>query len=107
MYRFLLILFFLTAVSCGINRQLHKSFSGKPISIASDKFGKPKTIIEKNGEKVYVFEVIKKLESTEIAQGKLTLDPMVTPQVIKTERYYFTVKDRVIVKTKYEEEYER
>ncbi|HKI89913.1 MAG TPA: hypothetical protein VKA38_12865, partial [Draconibacterium sp.] len=85
MYRFILILFFFTAVSCGINRQLYKSFSGKPISFASNKFGKPKTVVEKNGEKVYVFEVTKKLESTEISQGKLTLDPMVTPKVNKTE----------------------
>ena len=36
---------------------------------------------------------------------KLTLDPIVTPQVNKIERYYFTVKDGVIVKTNYEEVY--
>lgn len=107
MNRLLLIVLFFIAVSCGINRQLFKSFSGKPISVANEKFGKPKTVIDKNGEKVYIYEVTRKLESTEISQGKLTLDPMITPKVNKTERYYFTVKDSVIVKTKYEEEYKR
>ena len=107
MYRILLVLLLFIATSCGINRQLYKSFSGKPISIANEKFGQPKTVIDKNGEKVYVFELTKKLESTEISQGKLTLDPIVTPQVNKIERYYFTVKDGVIVKTNYEEVYVR
>ena len=107
MNRILFILLVFITVSCGINRQLYKSFSGKPISLANEKFGQPKTVIDKNDEKVYVFEVTKKLESTEIKQGKLTLDPIITPQVKKTERYYFTVKNGIIVKTKYEEEYER
>jgi len=107
MNRILLIILVFIAVSCGINRQLYKSFSGKPISVASNKFGKPKTVINKNGEKVYVYEVTKKLKSTEISQGKLTLDPIITPKVNKIERYYFTVKDSIIVKTNYEEEYER
>ena len=103
----LIALIFFIAVSCGINRQLYKSFSGKSISQASQKFGDPKAIIDKDGEKVYVYEVTKKLKSTEISQGKLALDPIITPKVNKTERYYFTVKDSIIVKTKYEEEYER
>lgn len=107
MYRILSILFLLCAVSCGTNRQLYKSFSGKPISVANEKFGQPTKVIDKGDEKVYIYEVTKKLGSTEISQGKLTLDPIVTPQVKKTERYYFTVKDGVIVKTKCEEEYNR
>ena len=107
MHRILLILLVFTVVSCGLNRQLYKSFSGKPISAANQKFGQPKSVIDQNGEKVYVYEVTKNLESTEISQGKLTLDPIITPKVKKTERYYFTVKDGVIVKTKFEEEYKR
>ena len=107
MYRIFLILLLLISISCETSRRMTKSFSGKPISAATKQFGQPKTVIDKEGGKIYVFEVEKKLESTEISQGKLTLDPMVTPQVKKTERYYFTVKDGVIIKTKYEKEYER
>ncbi len=107
MQRFILLLLLFATISCGTNRQLYKSFEGKPISAANQKFGEPKTIIDGNGEKIYVFEVIKKLGSTEISQGKLTLDPIVTPKVKKTERYYFTVQNGTIVKTKYEEEYEK
>ena len=51
--------------------------------------------------------MIKNLESTEVNQGKLTLDPMISPGVKKTERYFFTVEKGIIVRTKYEEEYER
>jgi len=72
-----------------------------------ENFGKPVTIIDKNEEKVYIFEKTTKLKSTEISQGKLTLDPMITPKVIKTERYYFTVKDSIIIDAKFEEEYDR
>ncbi len=54
-----------------------------------------------------VYEIVKDLNSTEIQQGKLTLDPMISPMVQKTERYYFTVKDSVITNVKIEEEYKR
>ena len=101
----LLILFLLT--SCGIQRQLQKAFVGEPVSAFGEEFGAPKTVIEKEQEKIYVFEKEKKLNSTEIDQGKLTLDPMVTPKVLKTERYIFTVKNGEVVKARYEEEYER
>lgn len=107
MYRIFFILLIFISVSCGTQKQLQKMFTGKPESILKERFGNPKTILEREQEKIYVFEVEKKLESTEVSQGKLTLDPMITPGVKKTERYYFTVKDSVIVKTKYEEEYER
>ena len=80
---------------------------GESINVANNKFGPPVTIVENKDEKIYVFEINKKLENTEISQGKLTLDPIITPQVKKTERYYFTVVDSTIVKAKYEEEYER
>ncbi|MCD6353990.1 MAG: hypothetical protein J7L95_00420 [Prolixibacteraceae bacterium] len=45
--------------------------------------------------------------STEISQGKLTLDPIISPRANKTERYYFTVKDSIITHVKFEEEYEQ
>ncbi|MCF6333121.1 MAG: hypothetical protein L3J11_07540 [Draconibacterium sp.] len=101
---FSLLLFF---VSCGTQKQLQKLFVGKPVSILNKEFGNPKTVIDRGGEKVYIFEKIKNLKSTEISQGKRTLDPMISPMTQKTERFYFTVKEGKIVKAKLEEEYER
>ena len=100
-------LILLLMVACGTQRQLHKAFVGKPVTVLHEKFGEPKTIIDSDQKKIYIFEKEKKLESTEIKQGRLTLDPIVTPKVVKTERCYFTVEDGVVIKTKYEEEYER
>jgi hypothetical protein len=97
----------MTMISCGPQRNLQKVYIGKPVSILSEKLGNPKTILERETEKVYVYEIVKELKSAEINQGKLTLDPMISPMVEKTERYYFTVKDGKIVNLKLEEEYER
>ncbi len=93
--------------SCGTQRALQKAYYGKPMSVLSEKFGYPKTVFDRGDEKVYVYEIVKELRSTEINQGKLTLDPMISPGIEKTERYYFTVKDGKIVDTKLEEEYNR
>ena len=93
--------------ACGVQRQLQKAYVGKPVSVLKSEFGYPKTILDRNEGDVYVFEEVKNLKSTEISQGKLTLDPMVSPRVQKTIRYYFTVRDSVIVNAKMEEEYER
>jgi len=101
------IILFFSAFSCGTKRQLQTQFKGKPVTVLTEQFGEPKTILKKENETVYVFEKIKELESTEINQGRLTLDEIVTPKVSKTERYYFTVRDSIIVETRYEEEYER
>lgn len=102
-----IILLFIVSVSCGTQRQLRKAFVDKPVSAAEKTFGEPTTIIETEGEKIYIFEKTEKLESTEIGQGHLTLDPIITPKVTKTERFLFTVKNGTIVKTRFEEEYER
>ncbi len=107
MQRILLLILLITAVSCSPQRKLQKAYLGKPQSILTEKLGKPKTILDQGDEKVYIYETITELKSTEISQAKLTLDPMVSPDVQKTERYYFTVKDEKIVKVKLEEEYER
>ncbi len=104
---FILLLIAFTIASCGVQKQLQKAYVGKPVSVLKEKFGYPKTILERKNGDVYVFEEVKNLKSTEISQGKLTLDPMVSPMVQKTMRYYFTVKDSIIVKAKMEEEYER
>ncbi len=107
MYRIIIILLFITVVSCSPQRSLQKAYIGKPQSVLADKFGKPKTVLELEDEKVYVYEIIEELKSAEISQAKLTLDPMISPMVEKTERYYFTVKAEKIVKVKLEVEYER
>ncbi|QGY42734.1 hypothetical protein GM418_03420 [Maribellus comscasis] len=108
--KFRVILFgllFFAFFSCGTKKQLQREFKGKPVALLKETFGEPKTVLEQENGTVYVFEKLKELESTEISQGKLTLDEIVTPKVNKTERYYFTVKDGIIVETRYEEEYER
>lgn len=107
MSRLIFFLIVFTAISCTPARQAHKLYMGKPLSEVEVKFGEPVTIIEKSDSKVYVFEELKELQSTEISQGKLTLDPIVTPPVKKTRRYFFTVKDNIVVKTRLEEEYNR
>lgn len=107
MYRIFITILFITMISCSAQRSLQKAYLGKPQSVLSEKYGKPKTILDYGGEKIYVYEIVTELKSTEISQAKLTLDPMISPMVEKTERYYFTVKDDKIVKVKLEEEYER
>ena len=107
MYRIFTFIFLVTLISCGVQRSPQKAYLGKSQLVLSEKFGNPKTILDYGDEKVYVYEIVKELKSTEISQAKLTLDPMISPMVEKTERYYFTVKDEKIVKVKLEEEYDR
>ncbi len=107
MNKVLFFIILLFAVSCGVQKQLQKSYIGKSLSALEEDFGKPKTILDQNGEKVYVYEKTEELKSAEISQGKLTLDPMISPMVKKTERFYFTIKEGKIIKAKLEEEYER
>jgi hypothetical protein len=103
---FIILLIFIT-VSCSQQRALKKAYVGKPISVLSEKYGYPKVVLDQKDEKVYVYEIVKELKSSTINQGKLSLDPMVSPSVQKTERYYFTVKNDKIVDAKIEEEYDR
>jgi hypothetical protein len=107
MYRIYIFFIFISLVSCSQQKKLQKTYVGKPQSVLSKEFGYPKTIIDRENEKVYVYEIVKEIKSTTINQGKLTLDPMVSPTVDKTQRYYFIVKDDMIVKVKLEEEYHR
>jgi hypothetical protein len=107
MLRIFVILILLIAVSCSYQRALQKEYVGKTVSVLSEKYGYPKVILEQENGKIYVYEIVKELKSTTINQGKLSLDPMVSPSVQKTERYYFTVKNNIIVNAKIEEEYER
>ena len=95
------------SISCSTQKHLQKSYIGKSSSVLTEDFGRPKTILDRGDEKIYIFEKITELKSTEISQHKLTLDPMVSPRAKKTELFYFTVKDGKITKAKLEETYER
>lgn len=107
-FRILVFLSFVFIIfSCGNQQQLQRQFKGEPLASLFETFGEPKTVLQQENGTVYIFEKLVKLESTEISQGKLTLDEIVTPKVNKTERYYFTVKDSIVLDTRYEEEYER
>jgi len=94
-------------ISCGNQRHLIKSYSGKPISALTKEYGNPTTIIEKENDSIYIYEKEEDLQATEISQGKLTLDPIYTPPVTKINRFYFTIRNGVITDARSEEEYER
>ena len=102
---FIVVLAFLG--SCSSQRNLQKSYIGKPLSSLESKLGKPKTVFNKESSDISIFEKVEFLKSTEISQHKLTLDPMVTPQVKKTSRYIVTSVDGTIKKVEVEELYER
>jgi hypothetical protein len=101
------ILLFLVLVSCGTQRQIRRTYINQQEAKLKEDFGTPKSIINYKDDKIYIFEKSEELKSTEINQGKLTLDPIITPQVTKTKRYYFTVRDGIIIETRFEKEYER
>ncbi len=107
MRRLYIIISLVLLVGCGQQRQLQRTYIGQPQKMLEQKFGYPKTILTTDEGEVYVYEVSKKLKSTEIGQGKLTLDPIVSPGVQKTERYYFTVNAGKITSVRLEEEYEK
>lgn len=107
MNRIFILIILISMGSCSQQRSLQKKYVGKPQSVLSKEFGYPKTVFDRENEKIYVYEIVKELKSTTINQGKLTMDPMVSPVVEKTERYYFTVKKEKIIKVKKEEEYQR
>ncbi|MCK5729431.1 MAG: hypothetical protein KAH68_00065 [Draconibacterium sp.] len=107
MQRVVLLLMVFFFFSCGTQKKLQKSYVGQPSFVLIENFGNPKVILDRENAKIYVFEKILLLKSTEISQGKLTLDPMVSPMVQKTELFYFTIKDNIITEVKVEEEYKR
>ncbi len=102
---FLGIIFLLS--SCGTQNQLNRAWMNQPETKLQESFGSPTRIIEGDNDKVFIFEKNEELRSTEINQGKLSLDPMISPKVLKTERYIFTIREGIIIKTNFEEEYER
>lgn len=104
---FYIFLIFLLFVSCGVQQKLSRTWTGKPVSALMKQFGQPLAISEAAGDSVYIFEQTQKLQSAEIGQGKLALDPIITPKVTKTKRFYFNVKNGKVIKTRLEEEYTR
>lgn len=107
MKKIFVFLLVLIGISCSQQRALQKAYVGKPVSVLSERYGYPKVVFDQKSEKVYVYEIVKELKSSTINQGKLSLDPMVSPSVQKTERYYFSVVNDIIKKVKVEEEYAR
>ncbi|WP_319481808.1 hypothetical protein [uncultured Draconibacterium sp.] len=103
----LIIVAVVIMVSCSSQRNLQKSYVGKPLSSLESELGKPQAVFNKDSGDIYIFEKIELLKSTEISQHKLTLDPMVTPKVKKTSRFTVTVVDEVIKKIEVEEQYDR
>ncbi|WP_346859270.1 hypothetical protein [uncultured Draconibacterium sp.] len=97
------VLFF----ACSTQRKIQKTYIGQPVSVMEKKFGEAKILFKKSAEEEYIFEKKEYLKSTEISQHKLTLDPMITPQVTKISMYHVTVVDGIITKIEIEEEYER
>jgi len=69
--------------------------------------GTPTSIIPGKSDSVYIYEKQKDLRSTEINKAAITLDPMVSPEVQKTEKYIFTIKNGMVVETKHDVEYKR
>jgi hypothetical protein len=98
---------FLFIYSCGTQNQLKKTWMNQSETKLQESFGSPVTVIDRENDKVMIFEKQEELRSTEISQGRLTLDPIITPKVMKTERYTFTVQNGIITGTKFEEKYER
>ena len=101
------ILFFVVVfiAACGTQRKINRQYINKPLTDLQEEFGEPKTVIESADGYVFIYETEKKLESTEISQGKLTRDPIITPKAVKTTRYYFVVKNDTVISSRFEEEY--
>ena len=98
---FIVLLFF---IGCGNIRHL-KKLEGEKIEVVEKEYGKPDSIIPISDGQLYIYKKTKNLKSAEINQGQLSLDPMVTPKVTKTEKIVFTVKNGVVKNIKREIEY--
>lgn len=84
-----------------------KKYEGQPIQSVLTVLGKPTLISESEGDTIYIFESSKTLPRAEINKGQTTLDPMLTPTVIKTEKAVFKVVGGKVSEVKKETEYTR
>jgi len=108
-YKAVFILFLtilLGFMGCGPMRKLNK-YRGQEIKSVIDDLGEPASVIPLSEGKIYIWEKSTTLKSTEIAKGQMTLDPMISPAVIKTEKTVFTTMDGKVVAVKKETEYTR
>ncbi len=84
-----------------------KKLKGENAARIIEEFGKPDMVIPRKTDSLYIYLKETELRSTEISQGKLTLDPMVSPGVTKTERYTFTISNGIVTNVNRIIEYER
>lgn len=107
MKRLFIVLLAVFAFACGPEKSLQKKYVGENVSAMEMEFGKPTAVFNNGNSYTYMFEKVTDLKSTEISQHKITLDPMVSPEVIKTQNCTVTVVDGIIKKIVLDEEYER
>jgi hypothetical protein len=100
------LLFLLIGIGCGTLHELRK-YEGQPVSVLEKNLGKPATVIPTSEGELYVYEKTEELSGMEISKGQGTLDPMVTPATLKTEKVLFRVIKGVVVEVSREVEYER
>jgi len=106
-YRIILLFVVIFITACGAQRKISRQYNNKSVADIKETFGEPKTVIESANGHIFIYEIEKELESTVVSQGKLTLDPIITPKATKITRYYFTVKNDTVISSKFEEEYKR
>lgn len=101
-----LFLFIVAIAGCGVQGRINK-LEGHSVSFLLEELGQPNTIVPRTSDSLYIYEIKKDLRSTEINKAALTLDPMITPKVEKTDKYMFTIKNGIVLDSKHEIEYER
>jgi hypothetical protein len=106
MRKLFFFLMLLILAGCSTTGKL-KKFAGQPVENIQTKFGKPTTVMPIKDGFLYIYETTTKLTSTEISKGQITLDPMVSPAVTKTEKIIFTVRNGIVEKTQKEIGYSR
>ena len=92
--------------SCTPQSKINK-LKGHSLTFMLNELGKPDKILPGKSDTTYIYEKKKILRSTEINKAVLTLDPMVTPMVHKTDTYSFTIKDGFVVDAKHEIKYDK
>ena len=106
MNKYIAILFIILFSACAGLSSL-KKFKGSGIETFKREFGEPTRIVPLPGREMYIYEVKTELGSTEINKGQGTLDPMITPAAVKTERTIFIVIDGIVKDIQKEVEYTR
>lgn len=108
MKKYIIVLIFICVffISCGIKRTV-RNMRGYHVDDLEELFGKPAKIVPIEDGEIYYYQRAIDLNSTEIDQGRYAWDPIISPEVKKTEHIQFLVKDSIIIETKYEKEYDK